>query len=157
MLENHHLYGLREHLIHPWEYAFFDISLLGVTRDGWDDGLPHTMTVKIFPYLLSGLVAIHEGHVAVHKDEVVVAELEAIILNIVYDKLESFLAIERFVADLVRVYSHGILKYNKKGINIKTLVVYDKNPSALHRWLYNFLHHNRFQSWVSWWIKLAWI
>ena len=76
------LHWLRKNLIHAWVYCSGHVRLLAVASDCYYNGLRQTRLEEELSYLLSGLVAIHEGHVAVHQNELEVTLISQVSKNI---------------------------------------------------------------------------
>ena len=75
---------LGQDLIHAAADGSADIILFSVACNSQNDWLRDVEALQVAPYLVTRLIAIHNGHVAVHQDQSVRSLFLAVGLNVPY-------------------------------------------------------------------------
>ena len=128
------MYRLRKHLIHPRINGPVYVIWLSVPRNSHYDGLVKPHREQIGPDPLGGLVSVHVRHIAVHKDQTKGAPLEPISLYVLFDLVQSLLAIRSRVNNLVAgAKLYGVFQNDLGCIDVEILIIHNQDPLRLLR------------------------
>ena len=131
---------LGQDLIHAAANGSADIILFSVACNSQNDWLRDIEALQVAPYLVTRLIAIHNGHVAVHQDQSVRSLFLAVGLNVLHYFFIGLQPIQSDMTNSLRVLElDRILEYDHCSIDVEVLVVYHQDLLFAH-FLMQLLH-----------------
>ena len=122
------VYWFPAYSIHPMFVSFLEISVFRLPRDADNHGLWKTLRFQKSSYLKCWVTSVENWHVLVHENEMVVAEFTFVTFNVLFNFLESSLAIHSLRADFFCTLNAKIwFKEHFERFNVKNLVIDDQN------------------------------